>query len=64
MSLTTLIISIVQDCDLEVSKFKLQSYYCVSVLLLLGKSMKPLITSAIDLVVSLLFFYKDALGIK
>ena len=51
------------DCGLEVSAFKAQLYFHFPINTF-GKGMKPIIFPASGVIVSLLFFYKDDLGIK
>ena len=53
----------VLDYVLYVSKFKLQSRYYFQTNNF-GKGMNPYIPTAMGLIVSLLFFYKDGFGIK
>ena len=55
----------VRDCGLEVNEFELQSGYYVHFRTeTCWKDMKSLIFSAIDQIVSYVFFYKDDVGIK
>ena len=55
----------VLNCGLEVSEFELQSlcYYHFRINPL-GEGMNLLIPSAVGWIISLLFFYKDVIGIK
>ena len=53
------------DCGIVVRKFELQSHYYVHFQTnTLGKGMNPLILLAMGELASLLFFWKDAFGIK
>ena len=55
----------VLDCDIVVSDFELQSrYYVYFRFNTIKKGMNFLIPSAINLMVSVLFFYDDGFGIK
>ena len=55
----------VMDCDLQVSKFKLQEcYHFHFQIITLEKGLNPLIPQAIGRIVSILFFYKDSFDIE
>ena len=53
------------DCNIIVSKFKLQSHYYVHFRTnTVRKGMKPFISLAMGWIIPLLFFYKDGFGIE
>ena len=56
----------VMDCDIVLSEFELQSHYYYAHFKNnnLGKGMKPLILSAMELTLPLTFFFKYYFGIK
>ena len=55
----------VQDCEIVIGEFELQSRYYVHIWTnISGKDMKPLLSIAIGKKVQLRFLYKDDFGIK
>ena len=59
------VVATVQDCDIIVSEFELQSrYYVYFQTNSIRKVMNSLIFPAIGKIISMLFFHKESFGIK